>query len=284
MEKNDGTNGASQERSTSFGSLSTLRQRWKDGTFGEILDDWRWIMSYSKRYKGAIIFYTLMGLLSSTLGLISSIASRHVIDIVVSTDRARLGEMVIIMLATAAVSLTFTNVNNRISTKLAININNDIQADIFDKIINSDWMAINKYRNGDVLNRFNHDIDTVATNAVSWIPNIIISLYTFMITFIAIWSSNKIMALMAFGTAPVMLIMSKFVIRKQREYLKQVKETRSHLTTFEVETFYNMDTIKSFGITVYGIRILPGTSVVREDDIRPDDLLHDAEEQSRKCI
>ena len=38
-------------------------------------------------------------------------------------------------------------------------------------------------------------------------------------------------------------------MRKNKEYRKRVLEMNSKLMTFEVETFYNLDTIKSFGIT-----------------------------------
>ena len=53
-----------------FHSLSTLRQSVSDGTYKEILDDWKWIFSYSKRYKGAIIFYTLLGIFSTSMGMV----------------------------------------------------------------------------------------------------------------------------------------------------------------------------------------------------------------------
>ena len=59
-----------------FASLHTLRMRWKDGSFREILDDWRWIFTYSRRYKGVILFYILLGVLSTTLGLVASVASK----------------------------------------------------------------------------------------------------------------------------------------------------------------------------------------------------------------
>ena len=49
----------------SFESLDILIGRWKDGTFSEIIDDWKWIFSYSKKYKGAIVFYTLLGIFST---------------------------------------------------------------------------------------------------------------------------------------------------------------------------------------------------------------------------
>ena len=143
----------------------------------------------------------------------------------------------------------FSNVINRVTTKLSIYINNDIQADIFDKIIDADWMKINQYSNGDVLNRFNGDVTTVSSNAISWLPTIIIAIYNFIATFVVIWHYDKIMSLLAFASAPVMLLMSKFLISKQREYGQKVREMSSDMMTFEVETFYNFDTIKSFGIS-----------------------------------
>ncbi len=241
------------EKKISFESLDVLIGKWKDGTFSEIIDDWKWIFSYSKKYKGAIIFYTILGIFSTSMGLVGSVASKYMIDIITGYQTSKLWIMIVITLGSAAFGLVFSNVINRISTKLSIYINNDIQADIFDKIIDAEWMAINRYSNGDVLNRFNGDVNTVSSNAISWLPTIIIAIYNFIATFVVIWHYDKIMSILAFASAPVMLLMSKFLIGKQREYGKKVKEMSSKLMTFEVETFYNFDTIKSFGIsTLYG--------------------------------
>ena len=239
-----------------FNSLHKLRASMKDGTFSEIIDDWRWILSYSKRYKGAIIFYTLLGVFSSSMGMVSSIASKYVIDIITGFQTEKLALMIAIMIGSAIFSLTFSSIINRLSTRLGIYINNDIQADIFDQIIDVDWKAINAYSSGDILNRFNHDVSTVSSNAISWLPSIVIAVYNFILTFAVIWHYNKIMSLLAFSSAPVMLLMSKYLIQKQREYARKVKEVRSEMTGFEVETFYNFDTIKSFGITkLYGKKL-----------------------------
>lgn len=240
-------------KEASFESLDILIRRWKDGTFAEIIDDWKWILSYSKKYKGAIAFYTILGVLSTSLGLVGSVASKYMIDIITGYQTSKLWIMIAITLGSAAFSLTFSNVISRISTKLSIDINNDIQADIFDQIIDADWMEISKYSNGDVLNRFNSDVSTISENAISWFPTIIIAIYNFIATFAVIWHYDKVMSLLAFASAPVMLLMSKFLIKKQREYGRKVKEMSSQVMTFEVETFYNFDTIKSFGISsLYG--------------------------------
>lgn len=251
MEKNTEKN-----HNVSFESLDILIKRWKDGTFAEIIDDWKWIFSYSKKYKGAIIFYTILGIFSTSMSLVSSVASKYMIDIITGYQTSKLWIMVAITLGSAAFNLTFSNVISRISTKLSIDINNDIQADIFDQIIDADWLEINKYSNGDVLNRFNSDVNTISGNAISWFPTIIIAIYNFIATFAVIWHYDKLMSLLAFASAPVMLLMSKFLIKKQREYGRKVKEMSSQVMTFEVETFYNFDTIKSFGISsLYGKKL-----------------------------
>ena len=237
------------DKKISFESLEILIGKWKDGTFSEIIDDWKWIFSYSKKYKGAIVFYTILGIFSTSMGLVGSVASKYMIDIITGYQTSKLGIMIAITLGSAVFGLIFSNVINRISTKLSIYINNDIQADIFDKIIDAEWLAIHRYSNGDVLNRFNSDVNTVSSNAISWLPTIIIAIYNFVATFVVIWHYDKIMSLIAFASAPVMLLMSKFLIKKQREYGQKVKEMSSNLMTFEVETFYNFDTIKSFGIS-----------------------------------
>lgn len=231
-----------------FESLDVLIQRWREGTFGEIIDDWKWIFSYSARYKGAIVFYIVLGILNTSMGLVGSVASKYLIDIITGYKVSQLWILIAVTLGSAAFSLIFGNIINRVSTKLSIYINNDIQADIFDKIIDADWLEINQYSNGDVLNRFNGDVSTVSGNAISWLPSIIIAIYNFVATFFVILHYDVTMAIIAFASAPFMLLMSRFLIKKQREYSKQVREMSSKLMTFEVETFYNFDTIKSFGV------------------------------------
>lgn len=232
-----------------FKSIEMLRERLKNGTFYEILEDWKWILGYSKKYKGAILFYIVLGIFSSSMGMVSSVAGKYLIDIVTGFRVEKLGVLIAVTVGSGVFSLTFTSITNRISTKLSIYINNDIQADIFEKIMDADWMAINQYANGDVLNRFNSDVSTVSGNAIEWLPSIILAIYNFMMTFFVILHYDVVMALLAFGTAPVTFFMSRMLIKKQREYGKKVREMSSNLMTFEVETFYNMDTIKSFGVT-----------------------------------
>ena len=238
-----------KEENALFATLTQLRQRWKDGTFGEIIDDWKWIFGYSRRYWKAILYYLFLGIFSTTLGLVSSVATKYLIDIVQGYQTDKLWILIGVMVGSSLFSLVFESVIGRVSLKLSIRINNDIQADIFDQIMDADWLSISRYSSGDILNRFNSDISTVSSNAINWLPNILITLYRFTATFFVILHYDVVMALLAFATAPFTLLMSKMILRRQREQGKKVREMSSQVMSFETETFYNFDTIKSFGVT-----------------------------------
>lgn len=253
MNENSNNKNEASEQQVFMGSeaLGTLLGKLKDGSFHEIIEDWKWIFSYSKRYKWAIIYYTILGLVGSSLGVVSALASKYLIDIITGYKTDKFVLLLLIMLGSSIFSLLTNSFLSRISLKISLYINNDIQSDIFDKIIDADWLEISKFSNGDVLNRFNGDISTVSGNAVSWLPSIILNLYNFAITFLVIMYYDPMMAVISFSSAPLMLIIGKLRLRKMREYSKRVREMSSKLMAFEVETFYNFDTIKSFGVTQY---------------------------------
>lgn len=230
-------------------AIQYIKDRISDGTFSEFFDDWKWIFSYSRKYKWIILFYTVLGIASTSMSLVASVVSKYLVDIVTGMDVGKLGILIFAMVFSAAFSLLFSSLVSRFSTKISIFVNNDIQADIFDKIIDADWFELNRYSSGDLLNRFNSDVSTIATNAVSWLPDLIVTVYQFFATFFVLFYYDHTMAFLALASAPFLLGASRFIMRKNKEYRKRVLEMNSSLMTFEAETFYNVDTIKSFGVT-----------------------------------
>lgn len=229
-------------------SLQVLLDKMAGGTFEEFIGDWRWIFSFSKRYRGVVIFYTLLGLFGSTLSLTASYVSKILINIIVGRQTDRLWFLISVTIFSTIFSLVTNSVLSRIGLKISIRVNNDIQSEIFGKIIDADWKALNRYPGGDLLNRFSRDTGTVAYNAIGWIPRLIIAIYSFAATFILLFKTDPNMAWIALGSAPFLLIMSRIIMRKLREYKKRVLEMNSQMTSFQVETFYNLDTLKSFGV------------------------------------
>lgn len=219
-----------------------------DGTFSEFIDDWKWIFGLSKKYRLIIVFYTVVGIFVSSLSLGASYVSRILINIIVGKQIDKIWLLLGVMIGMTIFSLVLSSVNSRIFMKISIYVNNDIQAKIFDNIIDARWKELSAYPSGDLLNRFNNDVGTIAANAINWIPNLIINIYTFIATFIVLFRTDHAMAWIAFLSAPFLLAMSRYIMRKMREYRKRVLELNSKMMSFENETFYNIDMIKSFGI------------------------------------
>ena len=232
-------------------TLEYIKKRRKEGTFGEIFEDWKWIFSYSKRFKGSIALYTVLGLLSSTLGLVSAIAGKFLVDVVIGRKVDQLWLAALVMAGSALLSLAVSNLSGRIIQKLEVDMTNVIRADVFDAVMDAGWQSLNQFSNGDILNRFHGDISTVAGNAVSWVPNVIISVYNFVSTFVVIFYYSPVMALIALSSAPVVLLMSRYLVQKQKSFRNEMMETTSRMYSFESEALYNLDTVKSFGVMDY---------------------------------
>ena len=233
--------------SSSF-TLNTLKERWKTGTFGEIFIDWKWIFSYSARFKLPITVYTLLGLFASTLGLVSSVAGKFLVDVVVGHKTNQLWLAALVMAGSTLLSIAINNLSGRIRQKLDVDMANAIRSDVFDSVMDAGWQSLNQFSNGDMLNRFHNDIGTVSGNAISWLPNVIISIYSFSATFIIIWHYSPVMSLIALSSAPVLLLMSRHLVGKQKNYRDEMMKSSSRMYSFETEALHNLDTVKSFGI------------------------------------
>ena len=210
-------------------NLQVIINKIYDGTFTEFLDDWKWIFGFSKKYRAVIVFYTLVGILTSTLSLGAAWLSRALINIIVSRQIDKIWLLFGSMIGMTVLSLFFSSVNNRIFTRISIYVNNDIQAEIFDRIIDARWKELSAYASGDLLNRFNGDVTTISGNAINWIPNLIINLYTFIIVFFALFKTDPTMAWIAFLSAPFLLLTSRYILRRMKEYRKNVLELNSKI-------------------------------------------------------
>ena len=237
-------------------NMQILHDSMRDGTIKEFIADWKWIFSFSKKYRWIVVFYALVGILNSTMSIGTSYVGRIMINIIVGQQQEKLWILIIAMVGMVILSLVFSSVSSYINARISIYVNNDMQASIFERIMDARWKELSSYPSGDLLNRFNGDVGTIASNAISWIPNLLVNIYTFIVTLIVLWKMDFGMALIAFISAPFLLGLSRFIMRRMKEYRKRVLELNSQMMSFEVETFYNFEMIKSFGIFGYYSRKL----------------------------
>ena len=248
-----------------FKSLEFLLNKLKDDELSEIINDWKWIFSYSKRYRWQIAVFTLFGIASTTFGLVSSVANKYMLDIVTGRKIEMLWLLIIIWLGTNIISVVMNSVHSRYNAKVTTAIKKDVQQDVFHRILNADWMSLQKYTNGDMLDRINSDASTISDHAISWVPNLIILGYNFIATFLVIWHYSKGMTLIAIISAPVLFLVRRNFLIKEREYHKNLRKLSSNIYSYETESFNRMDTVKSMGLTESFMKRFDETQEERRD-------------------
>ena len=239
---------AKRKRMLESDFVSEMKKKAKNGTLKTVWKDWLWIWSFSRRRWVSVVLYTLFGIGSSGLALMSSVISKYMIDAIVSMDLSRLVIYVGLLVISAALAVAFQSLASRFSTKLSVNMYNDVQAKVFDDIMRTDWMSLSKFATGDLLSRFSGDVGTVANCAVSWLPSVLIQLFTVLATLGVILYYDPVMALIGCASTPLMFLLSRQVLTKQREHNQKMRQVSGDVSAFQSESFRNIDTLKSFGV------------------------------------
>ena len=225
-----------------------LRSLLWDGSLKATLQDWKWILSFTRSHWLGVVGLTLLGLFSSALTLCSGIITKNLLDSILTMNTDRLLPMALLMVLSAMLGVVFQSVASRYSARLSTAMHHEVQRHAFDRLIHSDWMAVRRYSTGDLLTRFSGDIGTVAGCAMTFLPNLIVQLFTVLSTFGMICYYDPMMALICLVSTPALFLASRSLLRRQRDYNRRLRETTSGMAAFQSETFRNIDTLKGFGI------------------------------------
>ena len=225
-----------------------LRSLFQGDTLRSTLRDWKWILSFTRSHWLGVAGLTLLGLLSSALNLLSGVITKNLIDSIITLNKERLIPMTVLMVASAALGVAFQCLSSRYSARLSTAMHQQVQRHTFERMIHSDWMSVRRFSTGDLLNRFSTDIGTISGCAMTFLPNVIVQLFTVVGTFGLIVYYDPMMALICLVSTPVLFLASRSLLRRQRDYNVRLRTVSSDMTGFQSETFRNLDTLKGFGI------------------------------------
>ena len=220
----------------------------KEGMLQEMYEETKWMYTYAKKYKFQIVFYIFLGVLTTVMGLASSVGSKYLIDAVTGQDSGNIALIALFIVAMGLFSIGINAITTMISARINIKVNNEIQAEVYDKILVADWISMKEFHSGDLLNRLNGDVNTVASSILSWIPSLITRSAQFFGILTIILYYDPTMAVIALGSAPVMLIVSKTLMKKMSYYNKRMRQVPIDVMSFNEESFQNIQSIKAFDL------------------------------------
>ncbi len=211
--------------------------------------EWKWLLRYVSKYRLQIAFYILIGLFSIAMGLGSTVASKYLIDSVVSHNSDTIFKSAVIAITFGLTQRIVSAVFSRLAGVVGSKINMEIRYGVYEHITYSKWESIRTYHSGELLNRIEGDVSLVSSSIISFIPNAFTTFAQFIGYLAVILYYDPTMAIFAFMSAPFLVFSSKITTKMVRKYNKERREMNGKILSFYSESIQNLQTIKAFDIT-----------------------------------
>ncbi len=223
-------------------------KRIREGRLKEMARETIFVYSYARHYWKAMIVYTLLGLTGTVVSLLSGFVSRDLVDIITGHQTGVLLETFCMMIAVAISSQLITMLSSYFTTWVYNHVNNEVRADIFKKLIDTDWEALSQYHTGDLMTRWNSDSSTISNGILSWLPNVVINFFKFVSALGVVLANDASFAVFALLGIPVSLVMSKRLLTRMQNNNKRSMAMSSKMSGFNQEAFSNIQTLKAFDL------------------------------------
>lgn len=226
-----------------------VKRKIDDGFLQEFAGELRWLWQYIRRYRATVAIHILLGVLGILMSLGSSVASKHLIDAVTGYQSGAIGLAASLMVGMQLGNIAMRSISSRVGAVINIRVQNEMQAEVYRRILATDWESVERFRSGDLLNRLNTDAGAVASGVTTLIPSLISSSVQFIGAFGIIACYDPTMAAIALLGVPVSVLASRVLIRRMRAYNREMKGIYSDLMSFHEDSFQNITSIKAFGIS-----------------------------------
>ncbi len=222
--------------------------RIKAGRLGEMRRQTLWIYQYARHYWLTMVFYTLLGMVGTVVALLTSLVSKDLVDIITGHQTGEIVKTFTIMIG-LNVGTTFLNqISEYASTYLSLKVDSEIKADIFSKILVTDWESLTTYHTGDLLTRWGSDASAISNGILNFIPYAKIYVFRFISAFAMVIYYDASFAIFAFLGMPVSLLLSKTLLKRMVNNNKRSAAMGAKMSGFNQETFSNIQTIKAFDL------------------------------------
>ena len=220
----------------------------KNGRLKEMKSQLSWVYGYAKPHFWLICLYTVLGLSGTVVGLISSLVSRDLVDIITGHKTGELLFTFASMFIVTIGSTLIGQITSYISTKISLTIENYIKADVFDLIMASKWESLNKYHTGDLITRWSGDVGVVSNGILTLIPNSIIFTFQFISALYMVVKYDASFAAFALAGIPLSILISRESMRRMRKNNMSTLAVSSKVSSFNQEAFSNVQVLKAFDL------------------------------------
>lgn len=218
----------------------------------------RWLLQYSKPYVGKISLIMFLGIVNTVITLIMALVSKRIIDDATGGVKDKVLTLIVVyfvmILATQAIGVFLTLARTMLNEKFSFGI----RKQVYDKILSSGWLDVQKYHTGDLMTRMTSDAGNIADGIVTTIPAIISLIIELLLVFFTLFYYSPLLALFALLIAPIAVVMGWWLGGKMKRLQVKVQESEAAYRSFMQESIANLLIMKSFSNEEYASERLVG--------------------------
>lgn len=204
----------------------------------------KWLVKYSIPYLPQIILIFVMNIACSLISAELAVVSKNIIDSAIGGNLVlkAIGIYVIMILA----DMVFTAAVSFVSVILEEKFSFGIRKNLYEKIIESNWVDIKKYHSGDMMTRMTSDAGNISNGIIYTIPNIFRLIIEVFVMFFVLYYYEPVLALLSLIIAPVAALTCFVLGRKLKKLQVKVLESEAAYRSFLQESISNLLIVKAF--------------------------------------
>lgn len=206
----------------------------------------KYLFHLFRGHKLQVTLNTLLGVTLVGLDLAFVWATKLVIDIATHHNQQIPLTHAFILIAfimTLRISLSLSS--RWIRATLGVNAQNDMQQQLFARLMHSEWISLKTYHTGHLTNRMERDVKDVVNFITEDIPNLVTTLVQFIGAFLFLFFMDSTLALIIVCVVPFFLVCSKLYVKKMRKLTHQSREEESRIQAIIQETLQHSLVVKT---------------------------------------
>lgn len=227
-----------------MGKIEKAKALWKDrdNQFKYLM----WLCRYSKPYIGKISLMMFFNILSTVITLLMALVSKRIIDDAMGGGKNQVLTLIAVyfgmILAIQIIGVFMTMMGTMLNERFSFGI----RKQIYEKILASKWLEIQKYHTGDLMTRMTSDAGNIADGIINTLPSIITLLVELILVFVTLFYYSPLLAVFALLIAPVAGIVAWWLGGKMKRLQVKVQESEAAYRSFMQESIANLLIMKSF--------------------------------------
>ena len=217
------------------------------------------LWGYLKTYRYAVIFATLLKILSVVmsvvepyiLGLAITELTANLTDMMKGVPGAQInasyvGWVMIIYLFRGVLYELGSYFSNYYMTNAVQSIIEDMRNDLSEKINRIPVSYFDKHQFGDLLGRFTSDVETVSNALQQSFLQIVNAIFTLILVIAMVLYLNLTLGLIVIGSIPITFFGAQFIMKKSQPYFKQQADALGALNGFVQENLSGFNVLKLY--------------------------------------